>query len=296
MPTKREYLGAHCGHILGPNGRPVLQPPASWKGLLVEYREIPAAATCGPQYSGMPVLALVRSGNGFQWHRSGRFVHEIRNRPSVFNCFSADYERDSGRWEGEAGMSTTVRVPPVAVERLLPDDAHWFDIETRYEQQDAFVERLLGSLAGEIAAGMPNGTLYADGLCLSLLGWLARHYCPREPRPLRARRFSSVDRQRLQDHIEAALHSELSIDALASMLDLSPSYFTRLFVESFGTPPHRYVMERRVMRAAHLLRADPDKPISTIAQDCGFSSQAHLTLAFKRTLKQTPACWRRERR
>ena len=50
--------------------------------------------------------------------------------------------------------------------------------------------------------------------------------------------------------------------------------------------------ELRVARACELLR-DPHRPITEVSLAVGFSSQSHLTEVFRRTLKTTPAAYRR---
>jgi AraC-like DNA-binding protein len=49
----------------------------------------------------------------------------------------------------------------------------------------------------------------------------------------------------------------------------------------------------RVAKACELLR-DPHRPITDVSLAVGFSSQSHLTEVFRRTMKTTPAAYRRE--
>jgi AraC family transcriptional regulator len=65
-----------------------------------------------------------------------------------------------------------------------------------------------------------------------------------------------------------------------------------MFRESTGTTPHQYVMQRRIVHAEELLSLH-ELGVAEIAVACGFSSQAHLTLAFKKQTGQTPAEYRR---
>ncbi|MDT1062613.1 helix-turn-helix transcriptional regulator [Paracoccus sp. CPCC 101403] len=54
--------------------------------------------------------------------------------------------------------------------------------------------------------------------------------------------------------------------------------------------PHAWITERRVGRARHLLRGA--MPIAQVAFACGFSSQSHLTRAFRKLAGRTPAEYR----
>jgi AraC family transcriptional regulator len=58
---------------------------------------------------------------------------------------------------------------------------------------------------------------------------------------------------------------------------------------------HQHVLCRRVASAAALL-GNTDQSIAQIALATGFSSQAHLTTAFQRLNRTTPAAYRRKRR
>jgi AraC family transcriptional regulator len=64
------------------------------------------------------------------------------------------------------------------------------------------------------------------------------------------------------------------------------------FTKAFGTPPYRYVIQRRVERAKSLLR-HTDLPVARIAYETGFASQSHLASTFKRTVGLTPGDYRR---
>ena len=62
-----------------------------------------------------------------------------------------------------------------------------------------------------------------------------------------------------------------------------------------GSPPHHYVIERRVARARGQLERGVE-PIVDVVLECGFSSQAHMTSTFTRQLGVSPGRYRRERR
>ena len=72
---------------------------------------------------------------------------------------------------------------------------------------------------------------------------------------------------------------------------MSPYHFLRLFKESMGLTPYRYVIERRVERARELLRRS-SLPISEVALSCGFTDQSHLSWHFKRLVGLTPKAFR----
>jgi AraC family transcriptional regulator len=103
--------------------------------------------------------------------------------------------------------------------------------------------------------------------------------------------LASYQRKRLIDYIEQHLAQPLSIDELAQLTALSGYHFARMFKLSFGMPPHRYVLARRLERAAQLLRCS-HLPIGEIALACGFASASHLSNRFRAHYQASPGQYR----
>lgn len=100
--------------------------------------------------------------------------------------------------------------------------------------------------------------------------------------------------QLVLDHIQENLSLPLPLEELASLANLSMYHFARVFRTSMGKSPHQYIVERRVAAAKKQLD-QTDAPIAQIAYDCGFSSQSHLTVTFRRVYGTTPGMQRRKR-
>ncbi len=144
-------------------------------------------------------------------------------------------------------------------------------------------------------------SLMVDGLTRSLVARLLRLAGRGGPAgPVRTGRLDAVSLARVEAYVDAHLGEALTLDALASLVPLSASQFTRAFRETTGRTPWAWVLERRVRRAAELLRTggthDPDgtASITAIALNCGFSSQSHLTQMFRTRYGTTPARYRRD--
>jgi AraC family transcriptional regulator len=103
--------------------------------------------------------------------------------------------------------------------------------------------------------------------------------------------LAAYQRRLLLDYIEQHLDLPLSIDDLAQLVALSPYHFARMFNLSVGLPPHRYVLGRRLARAAHLLHHSP-LAIGEIALACGFASPSHLNQRFRAQFQVTPGQYR----
>lgn len=91
--------------------------------------------------------------------------------------------------------------------------------------------------------------------------------------------------------IEQNLDGPLALTALAAVAGLSPSHFARRFKAATALAPHQYVLARRVNGAKRLL-LETDMKLAEVALATGFSSQAHLTGVFRRSVGMTPGAYR----
>ncbi len=97
--------------------------------------------------------------------------------------------------------------------------------------------------------------------------------------------------RRIRDLIEERLAEDLSLEALAAEIGVSPRTLSRVCLKQWGTTVHQYVLSRRVERAKTMLLST-DLAATAIAFDTGFSSQSHLATAFRRLTGLTPKHYR----
>ncbi len=101
------------------------------------------------------------------------------------------------------------------------------------------------------------------------LGWYAR-------RVDRAREKLDVDYSR--DHKLASLAEEAG---------MSPFHFSRVFRELVGTPPHRYLVRRRLEVASKLLREGLS--VSETCFSSGFTNLSHFVRSFRGYFGRSPS-------
>jgi AraC family transcriptional regulator len=65
--------------------------------------------------------------------------------------------------------------------------------------------------------------------------------------------LASWQKRKISEFIEEHLDEEVPLRQLADIVQLSRYHFARAFKHSFGLPPHRYHMSRRMERAKKLL-------------------------------------------
>ncbi|WP_454837852.1 helix-turn-helix domain-containing protein [Pseudomonas mohnii] len=103
--------------------------------------------------------------------------------------------------------------------------------------------------------------------------------------------LAAHQRRQLVEYIDSQLGEAISLGQLAALCALSEYHFARMFRESFGLPPHQYVLARRLGRARELLRST-SQPLGEIALACGFASASHFTNRFRQVLAGTPGEYR----
>jgi AraC family transcriptional regulator len=165
--------------------------------------------------------------------------------------------------------------------------------DKRGDLRDRAIPEILNLLFAEVQSGGASGRLYADSLAQALT---IRFLFLGERRPTRSSRTAMLPQQhlfRVQELIESRLEADVTLQELAFEIGYSRSHFLRMFHATTGMTPHRYVLNRRIERARRLL-ADAEMSIADVACCCGFSSQAHLTLAFRKACGLTPGEYRRE--
>ncbi|POA20503.1 AraC family transcriptional regulator [Pseudomonas sp. FW300-N1A1] len=103
--------------------------------------------------------------------------------------------------------------------------------------------------------------------------------------------LAAHQRRQLVEYIDSQLAEPISLGQLAGMCALSEYHFARMFRESFGLPPHQYLLARRLAHARQLLRSTR-QPLGEIALACGFASASHFTHRFRQAMHGTPGEYR----
>ncbi len=134
---------------------------------------------------------------------------------------------------------------------------------------------------------------YAEALGIVLAHELLRlnsHTAP--PSQYISGGLAGWQQKRLVDYIEEHLASDPSLPELAAVAGLSPYHFARMFKQSFGLPPHRYLTGRRIEKAKHLL-AKPALSVTRVGFDLGFSELSSFSSTFRKHVGLTPTDYRR---
>lgn len=159
--------------------------------------------------------------------------------------------------------------------------------------QDAKLWRIAGKLKDEALNGGAPLPHYGEALVVLLAHELIRLNGAPAPGQAVARGGLSGWRQkRVTEFIEAHLAEEVRLTTLAQLVDLSPYHFVRAFGASFGVPPHRYHIGRRIERAKALL-AEPANSVTEIARALGFAETSSFSTTFRKLTGTSPSDYRR---
>ncbi len=83
----------------------------------------------------------------------------------------------------------------------------------------------------------------------------------------------------------------LKLEEYAQLCNRSLSAFKRDFQKVYGTPPGKWLLERRLAHA-RLLLLNADTAVSEVAYDSGFENLSHFSRAFREHFGQSPAAFR----
>lgn len=272
-----------------------------WRGIHAEHVAVePWTGTLEPV--GNPCLGYCVNRPAQLRRRIGRGGPSEKGtlRPRQFHLIPA---HDESEWHRQ-GRSEMLAMH--LHQGLLDDTARrmWSTSATRVELElplgtaDPLLEQLaLAILAVLTDAPHPGSAIYVDELVQAMAVHLVRAYTPNGRSSRAGAEREAPNRAgmtRLRDLIEDRLSDDLSLEMLAKEVGVSPRSLSRAFLDHWGTTVHQFVLSRRIERAKHLLVAT-DLGIAPIALETGFSSQSHLSTAFRKVTGVTPKTFRTSR-
>ena len=92
-------------------------------------------------------------------------------------------------------------------------------------------------------------------------------------------------------YIEEHAAETVGVKKLATVVNMSPFHFARMFKGALGVPPHAYITNVRMERAKRLL-ATSNMSLREIATTVGYQTQAHFTGVFHKQVGTTPRTYR----
>ena len=106
-------------------------------------------------------------------------------------------------------------------------------------------------------------------------------------RKLRKDKICSLPVVRCIDYMQEHLHSRITIEELAEVAELNPSYLSRLFKKETGITVSEYIQQLKIDTAKNMLLYSDFTP-AKIASVLAFPDQSYFTQVFKKYTGLTP--------
>ena len=227
----------------------------------------------------------IRAGDVFVIH--GNTVHGFSDARELTLC---NIMYDPNRYPGFEARASG-----------LPGFHALFQLEPHYQRQGIFGSRLrlgpasmarlagtLDSLRSEFAQKSPGYTNLIAAHFAQLVIHLARSYNAHDDvADSRVWRLANTIA-----YMDENFRKPLAITDLAGRAQLSPSHFCREFKAAMGTPPIDYMLRRRIAEACELMR-EPERSLTAIGIEVGFTDGNYFSRQFKRVMGLAPRDYRR---
>ena len=180
--------------------------------------------------------------------REYRFAPKRAGQSAIF-----DLRRDVGASVQAAFDNLHVYIPRAALDTVTDEvDApriESLDTLPGVAVDDDVIRHLGSILFSAVETPERANRLFLDHITMALQLHLVSAYGHVSPRrPLKRGGLSTAQERRVDEMLVSRLNGEVSLDELAAVCGLSRSHFARAFRTSFGQPPHRWLLARRIDR------------------------------------------------
>lgn len=201
-------------------------------------------------------------------------------------------------WSSPPGEEMDTLVVHFAVDKFLEtldamfpgkrDEIEVIDFFGRDEVAASLFEALAGMLDERVPGTSPRvaaiGTLMATHL-------LEKYTAVATARPDYLGGLPIGKLRKIESFIGGQLGEELTLDAMAAVVDLSPFHFSRVFKQTTGMTPLQFVTRERIVRAQQLIR-ETSRSLIEIGMEVGYTSPSHFAQVFRKTVGVTPTEFR----
>jgi len=294
----------HCsfGQLASLVGAPAAylrQLPAPLAGINLQYGLTNHRAQQGafegtdPAVPEIALILVLKADMLFKWNVGDGSSEECTTRDGNISLVPAQTEAEF-HCRGEHEILDVI-LPSAQVSALLDEHGQGalssFDPLTSATLfRDEILRRTMMQIWHESARSGATNDLLMDGLTQVLIARLLDKAgalrCPQVILPLSQDELSRLD---------AIIDDRLTVEDLATTLDMPRWTFADAFKATTGDTPHAYVTGKRIDKACDFL-CFGDMPLAEIAYACGFSSQAHMTTVVGQKLGITPGRYRQEAR
>jgi AraC-like DNA-binding protein len=163
-----------------------------------------------------------------------------------------------------------------------------FNFNVSRPKFDDHLLQLFRLAKNELFNDQPDAFYIEHLLSASIIRTLSIYTGTHESTP---RRVPSARLERAEAYMRSHLQHAIRLNELARVAGMSPYHFARMFKVYFGMAPYQYLQRLRLEKALHLLTSD-NRPIKSIAEAVGFSSDSNFGTFFKKHVGMAPVAYR----
>jgi AraC family transcriptional regulator len=263
-----------------------------WNDVVVEQHHFPSGELADVMFKRHVIAINIGHSLTNEFKIEGRFQRVFKERGA--NSFFPSHQPFFLRLKVERGVFASVlflALDPVFVSRVaegLELGADRIELIEKRGGTDPTLQHIAMALRAGVQTGDAHDRMYGEGLSTALAAHLLREYGAAPIRP--KRQYGGLPRAKLVraiEYIRDRLDADLTVSGIARAVGMGPDHFAKLFKESTGQSPYRYVVEARARKAKELLSTGKFT-ISEAAHLVGFVDQSHLTRHFKRVFGLPP--------
>ncbi len=210
-------------------------------------------------------------------------------------CLNYFFETNSKQKESSDGIEViAVIIHPSQVEELFEFDLTHSTYSLDYNIKQVEVDRLLANYKDSINILLDNPELADEMIIQTKLKEFVLLMTKSQNAPSELDFLSALFKPfetEFKSTIQHNIYSNLSLNELARLCHLSLSSFKRKFEEVFKTSPKKYISQKKIEKAAELLKTE-NLRISEIAYDVGFDSLATFNRNFTAIYGKSPSSYR----
>jgi AraC-like DNA-binding protein len=223
------------------------------------------------------------------------YMNLKKNNAILAKCLNYFFETDDKQKESSDGIEViAVILHPSQVEELFDFDLSQSNYSIKYNIKQIDVDRLLTNFKESINIMLDNPELADERMIETKLKefvlLITKSQNAPSPLDFLSALFKPLDIE-FKSTIQHNIYSNLTLYELARLCHLSTSSFKRKFSDVFKVSPKKYISQKKIEKAAALLRSRSSR-ISDIAYDVGFDSLATFNRNFTVAYGKSPSEYR----
>lgn len=218
-----------------------------------------------------------------------------RNTAMIAKCLNYFFEPSKNKEVYKDGVeSVGIFLYPSLVKDLFDLDISLSNHQNDYNVKQVQVDLMLNNFRQSIDILLENPELVDDGIIKTKLKEFIQLLIKSQNAPSQLDFLAALfkpNEVEFKKVIQQNVYANLTIKELALLTHLSESSFKRKFKEVFNNSPKKYLTEKKLKRAAELLKSSNDR-ISEIAYDVGFDSVSTFNRNFADFYGKSPSNYR----